>query len=253
MVVCRLAAPAGGRADLPHQQRLEQPARSRPPRARRGRPRVRARAPCRQPGPRSAAGTGCAGDREHRPGERLDAGLGRRRRGVAALGRRRDAQRRVALLGDADERRPAGRAAGSPPRRRGLRRARTRPRRRARRAAPRRRPPRCRPLPRRGRSPRSRSRHGAKPAAASASSASKIATSEPLLSTAPRPHTAPSATTPSNGGWLPVALGAGRHRHDVVVRHQHDRPARRVAAGPGVDAACARPRPRAVIAACAAG
>jgi hypothetical protein len=44
-------------------------------------------------------------------------------------------------------------------------------------------------------------RCGLKPLAASASKASNSATSDPLLSIAPRPQTAPSAITPSNGGW----------------------------------------------------
>ena len=45
-------------------------------------------------------------------------------------------------------------------------------------------------------------RTGLKPLAATPSSASNRVISEPLSSIAPRPQTAPSATTPSKGGWL---------------------------------------------------
>ena len=40
------------------------------------------------------------------------------------------------------------------------------------------------------------------------------------MSTAPRPHTSPSMSSPPNGSWLPVV---GVHRHDVGVAHQQQR------------------------------
>ena len=59
----------------------------------------------------------------------------------------------------------------------------------------------------------------------------------PLSSHAPRPQTKPSFCVAGERRDLPVAFGAGRDRHDVLVRHQRDRRRLRVAAGPGVEQA----------------
>ena len=70
---------------------------------------------------------------------------------------------------------------------------------------------------------------GAKPCSSSRSTASQIPTSEPLSSRVPRPQIAPSSISAPNGGCCQGASLVDRH--DVEVRHQHDR-ALGVAAGP---------------------
>ena len=77
---------------------------------------------------------------------------------------------------------------------------------------------------------------GTCPASSSVSTASQIPTSEPLSSSVPRPQIAPSTSVGAERRVLP-----GRalvDRHDVEVRHQHDRARRRCGPASGTSRAC---------------